>query len=139
MITTILDVVIAGLLLGGLYALIAMGLSLQYGVARVLNLAQGEFMMVGALLTWWLYTAFGINPLFCLLAVCPLTFIIGYILHRTLFNRLRSTAETDGAFEGSSMLASFGLLFILQNVALLIPEWGSTIKSYSYLAFPINI
>ncbi|HJX03038.1 MAG TPA: branched-chain amino acid ABC transporter permease [Dehalococcoidia bacterium] len=137
MITTILDVVIAGLLLGGLYALIAMGLSLQYGVARVLNLAQGEFMMVGALLTWWLYTAFGINPLFCLLAVCPLTFIIGYILHRTLFNRLRFTAETDGAFEGSSMLASFGLLFILQNLALLI--WGSMIKSYSYLAFPINI
>lgn len=137
MVTTFLDIGIAGLLLGGLYALIAMGLSLQYGVARVLNLAQGEFMMVGALLTWWLFSVFGINPLFCLVAVLPLTFIIGYLLHKTLFSRLRATAETDGAFEGSSMLASFGLLFILQNLALLI--WGSMIKSYSYLAFPINI
>jgi branched-chain amino acid transport system permease protein len=137
MITTFLDVLIAGLLLGGLYALIAMGLSLQYGVARVLNIAQGEFMMVGALLTWWLYSVFGINPLFCLVVVCPLTFVIGFILHRTLFNRLRATSETEGAFEGSSMLASFGLLFIIQNLALLI--WGSKIKTYSYLASAVNI
>ncbi len=51
MIVKILDVVIAGLLLGGLYALIAMGLSLQYGVARVLNIAHGEFIMLGAFAT----------------------------------------------------------------------------------------
>ena len=51
---TVLNVVIGGLLLGGLYALIAMGLSLQYGVARVLNIAHGEFIMLGALTTWLL-------------------------------------------------------------------------------------
>lgn len=137
MLIEVLDVLIAGLLLGGLYALIAMGLSLQYGVARVLNISQGEFMMVGALLTWWLYSAFHVNPLLCLVIVGPLTFIIGYILHRTLFDRLRISSATVGAFEGNSMLASFGLLFIIQNIALLI--WGSKIKSYSYLATSVNI
>ncbi len=137
MITTILDVLIAGLLLGGLYALVAMGLSLQYGVARVLNIAHGEFLMLGALLTWWLYATFGINPLACLAISGPLTFVIGYILHRTLFKRLKSASETQGAFEGGSMLASFGLMFIIQNVALII--WGSRIKSYSYLATTVNI
>ena len=52
MIVTILDVVISGLLLGGIYALIAVGLSLQYGVARVFNIAHGEFIMLGAFATW---------------------------------------------------------------------------------------
>ena len=76
MIVTILDIVIAGLLLGGLYALIAMGLSLQYGVARVLNISHGEFIMLGALTTWTLYTAFGINPLLCLVFCGPAAFIL---------------------------------------------------------------
>src|SRR4030042_964099 len=106
MLTTILDVLIAGLLLGGLYALIAMGLSLQYGVARVLNIAHGEFMMLGALITWWLFTMFGINPLACLAICGPLTFVIGFILHRTLYKRLRTSSATPGAFESNSMLAS---------------------------------
>lgn len=137
MITTILDVVIAGLLLGGLYALIAMGLSLQYGVARVLNIGHGEFMMVGAFLTWFLYTVFNINPLLSLVICGPLLFIIGFLLHRTMFRRLRASSATMGAYEGSSMLAAFGLLFIIQNIALII--WGSKISGYSYLASTVNI
>jgi branched-chain amino acid transport system permease protein len=136
MIVKILDVVIAGLLLGGIYALIAVGLSLQYGVARVLNIAHGEFIMLGAFITWWLYTIVGINPLVSLAICGPITFIIGYMLHRALFTRLRISSASPAAFEGNSMLACFGLLFIIQNVAILI--WGADIKGYSYLAFPIN-
>ena len=112
MIVTFLDIVIAGLLLGGLYALIAMGLSLQYGVARVLNIGHGEFIMLGALSTWSLFTIFGINPLLCLIFTGPLAFILGFILHRTLFKRLLATSVSPAIFEGNSMLASFGLLFI---------------------------
>ena len=137
MIVTILDVVIAGLLLGGLYALIAMGLSLQYGVARVLNISHGEFIMLGALTTWTLYTALGINPLLCLVVCGPLAFILGFILHRTLFKRLLATSASPDIFEGKSMLASFGLLFIIQNLALI--AWGSDTKGYSYLAFPVDL
>ena len=137
MILTILDVAIAGLLLGGIYALIAVGLSMQYGVARVLNIAHGEFMMLGAFITWSLFTVFGISPLASLAISGPAVFIVGFILYRTLFTRLRNMSSTPAAFEGSSMLACFGLLFIIQNIAILI--WGAGMKGYSYLAVPLNI
>jgi branched-chain amino acid transport system permease protein len=137
MLVTILDIVIGGLLLGGIYALIAMGLSLQYGVARVLNISHGEFIMVGAFATWMLYTVFGINPLLCLVIVGPIIFIIGFLLHRTLFRSLFQSAPSLGAFEGNSLLAAFGLLYIVQNIAII--AWGAVSRSYSYLATPVNI
>lgn len=137
MIVTILDIVIAGLLMGGIYALIAMGLSLQYGVARVLNVSHGEFIMVGAFITWSLYTVFGINPLVCLAIVGPVVFIIGFILHRTLFRSLLNSSASLPAFEGRSLLATFGLLFIIQNIALV--AWGAQIRGYDYLNIPVNL
>ncbi len=132
----ILDIVIAGLLMGGIYALIAVGLSLQFGVARVLNIAHGEFIMLGAFITWWVYTRVGINPLVSLVICGPILFIIGFVLYRTLFTRLRTSSPSPAAFEGNSMLACFGLLFIIQNMAILV--WGAEIKGYSYLALPVN-
>jgi branched-chain amino acid transport system permease protein len=132
----ILDIAIAGLLMGGIYALIAVGLSLQFGVAHVLNIAHGEFIMLGAFVTWWLYTQLGIDPLVSLAICGPIIFIIGFILYRTLFTRLRTSSASPAAFEGNSMLACFGLLFIIQNAAIL--TWGADIKGYSYLAVPVN-
>jgi branched-chain amino acid transport system permease protein len=136
-IVTILDVAIGGLLMGGIYALIAMGLSLQYGVARVLNIAHGEFIMLGAFTTWTLYTIFGINPLLTLVIVGPIIFIIGFLLHRTMFRSLLKSSASPAAFEASSMLATFGLLFIIQNIALI--GWGADIRGYSYLTDPVNL
>jgi branched-chain amino acid transport system permease protein len=137
MMLTILDVVVAGLLLGGIYALISVGLSLQYGVARVFNVAHGEFMMLGALTTWSLNQFFGLNPIFAMVVCGPLAFILGYILHRTLFKRLRRISPNIGAFEGSSMLAAFGLQFIIVNIANL--AWGTQTKSYTFMAYPVSI
>ena len=137
MIVTILDIVIAGLLMGGLYALIAMGLSLQYGVARVLNISHGEFIMLGGVITWTLYTTFHINPLLALVFVGPLTFLLGLFIHRTLFKRLLSASASPGIFESNSMLASFGLLYIIQNLALI--TWGPEIRGYTYLALPVDL
>lgn len=136
MIVEILDIVIAGLLLGGLYAIVAMGLSLQYGVARVLNISHGEFIMLGALGAWFLHTV-GVDPLVSLAICGPVTFLVGFLLYRTVFTRLRTSSASIGAYEGSSMLASFGLLFIIQNIALI--AWGSEIKGYTYLAFSVNV
>jgi len=136
-IVTFLDIAIGGLLLGGIYALIAMGLSLQYGVARVLNIAHGEFIMLGAFATFTLYTVVGINPLVCLAIVGPIIFIIGFLLQRTLFTSLRISAPNQGAFEASSLLAAFGLLFIIQNLALL--GWGADYRAYSYLNFGVDL
>jgi len=132
-----LDVTIAGLLLGGLYALIAMGMSLQYGVARVFNIAHGEFIMLGAMATWTLFTVFHISPLVSIAICGPIAFILGYILHRTMFKTLQSKSAHQGIFESNSMLASFGLMFVIQNIAFL--AWGPEIRTYSYLMDTVSI
>jgi len=116
------DIIITGLLLGGILALVSVGLSLQYGVGRVLNVAHGEFIMVGAFVTFWLAGS-GWNPLLTLVVTAPLVFIIGWFLHATLFRRLMRSAPSLDAFEGASMLAAFGLLYVVQNIARMI--WGS--------------
>jgi len=71
--------------------------------------------------------------LFC----APFFFAVGFVIHRIFYTPLRSSSESAAAFEGNSMLASFGLLFVVQNLALII--WGSPVKGYTYLAFPIHI
>lgn len=137
MLELILDIVVAGLLLGGIYALIAVGFSLQYGVARVLNIGHGEFIMIGAFVTWWLYTEVGVNPMLSLGLAGSGAMLIGYVLHRTLFRSLARKAESPGAFEGNSMLASFGMLFIIQNGLILI--WGADIHKYAFLDFAVSL
>jgi branched-chain amino acid transport system permease protein len=134
---TILDILIGGLLMGGIYALIAMGLSLQYGVARVLNISHGEFIMLGAFATWALNSVAGINPLISLVIVGPVVFFIGYLLHRTLFRSLLQSSMSPAAFEGSSLLATFGLLYIIQNIVIII--WGSSSVGYTFLTTPVNL
>ncbi len=137
MIVRFLDIAIGGLLTGGIFALIAVGFGLQYGVARVLNISHGEFIMLGAFCAWTLFTRVGLTPLISLCVCAPCFFFIGYVIYRILYNPLRHSSESAGAFEGNSMLASFGLMFVVQNVALLI--WGAPVKGYTYLAFPVNI
>lgn len=125
------DIVITGLLLGGILALVSVGLSLQYGVARVLNVAHGEFIMLGAFITFWLFGSADLNPLVSLVVTAPLIFVIGWFLHATLFRRLMDTAPSLDVFEGTSMLASFGLLYVVQNIARII--WGSQTHQVIFL------
>ncbi len=137
MIVKILDVVIAGLLMGGIYALIAVGLSLQYGVARVLNISHGEFIMLGAFATWILFSIVDINPLISLVICAPFLFLIGFFLHKTFFKSLLNSSPSMDIFESKSMLATFGILFIIQNIAIL--SWGADTKGYSYLNYGVSI
>ena len=134
---TAIWVVFSGLLNGGIYALVAMGLSLQYGVARVINISHGEFIMIGAFLTWTLYTALGINPLVSAAISGPLLLLIGFLLHRTLFTSLRARSPSPGAFEGNSLLVAFGLMFVIQNIALLV--WGGRPQAYYYLYYGVKL
>ncbi|MEJ2098798.1 MAG: branched-chain amino acid ABC transporter permease [Desulfobacterales bacterium] len=133
----ILDAIITGLIMGGIYSLIAMGLNLQYGVARVLNVSHGEFVMVGAFITFWAYKLLGINPLISLAICGPTLFIIGLFVYRTLFKYLRKSSQSMDVFEGRSMLASFGILYIIQNIALL--WWGPNVKAYTFLNYPVQL
>ncbi|NLN07249.1 MAG: branched-chain amino acid ABC transporter permease [Firmicutes bacterium] len=132
-----INVLVNGLLLGGIYAITAMGLSLQYGVARILNIAHGEFIMVGAFLTFVLHTKLGINPLFGLAVAGPVLFVVGYLIQRILFKTLKDRTPTPAAFEGSSMLMAFGILFVVQSIAIFI--WGTNVQGYSYLAYSVYL
>lgn len=131
-----LDIVIGGLLIGGIYSLASMGLSLQYGVGKVYNIAHGEFLMFGAFITYWLQSL-GANPLIAVLINGPMMFLIGFIIYRTVFTGIRVRSPNPGIFESNGMLAAFGLYFIVQNIAVLI--WGSTPYSYQYLNTAVGI
>jgi branched-chain amino acid transport system permease protein len=131
------DILGTGLITGGIYALVALGLNLQYGLMRVLNVAHGEFLMLGAYVTYSLHTGWGANPLLTLLVTGPAAFVAGLVLHRLLYARAVAQAEAREAIESRSLLLSFGLLFVLQNTALLV--WSADLQGYSYLATPLRV
>lgn len=130
-------IVINGLILGGIYALVAVGLNLQYGVGRVLNVSHGEFIMLGAFITYSLFVQLNISPLVSIMIISPVLFIIGYGVHQILFQYLRTTSISSDAFSGRSLLASFGLLFVVQNVILIV--WGPNLRQYTYLNDSVSI
>jgi branched-chain amino acid transport system permease protein len=132
----VLDAIVNGFIVGGTYALIAVGLNLQYGVVKVLNVAHGEFVMIGAFVTYWLFTLFGINPLLSLVISGPITFLIGILAYKILIPHLRKSSESMAVFEANSMLITFGLLYVLQNLASML--WGSNMRGYSFLNFTVK-
>jgi branched-chain amino acid transport system permease protein len=133
----LLDIVVGGLITGGIYALVALGLNLQYGLMRVLNVAHGEYLMLGAYLTYSLHVTVGLNPLLTLAVTGPLAFAAGLGLHRLLYARVLALSETPEALESRSLVVSFGALFALQNAALLI--WSADLKGYGYLSVPVRM
>jgi len=129
--------VASGLVLGGMYALIAMGLTLQYGVARIMNLAHGELMIAAAFAAFWLFTSAAVNPLAGLLLIVPAAFAISWTIYRLLLIPLVARAPNRDALEVDSILATFGMLFVIQGVMLAM--FGGAYYSYSFLALPVNI
>ncbi|WP_030442264.1 branched-chain amino acid ABC transporter permease [Actinoplanes subtropicus] len=106
------NAIVQGILLGGLYALFACGLSLMFGVMRIINLAHGDIAVLGAFLVWSLTTRFGMNPFWALVPALPVMLILGYVLHRTVLARsLRGGPLTP-------LLTTFGLAIVIQNALL---------------------
>ncbi|GIF20100.1 branched-chain amino acid transport system permease protein [Actinoplanes tereljensis] len=106
------NAVLQGVFLGGLYALFACGLSLIFGVMRIINLAHGDLAVLGAFLVWSLTTHLGAGPFVALAAALPVMLIVGYLLHRTILARsLRGGPLTP-------LLTTFGLAIVIQNALL---------------------
>lgn len=131
-----MDIILSGLLLGGTYALIAMGLTLQYGVARIMNLANGEVLVLGGLAAFWLYTTASISPLMTIFIVAPLAFAGNWLIYRLLLLPLVRRSKNQGQLEVDSILATFGMSFALVGVMVSIHGEYFT---YSYLADPFSI
>ena len=107
-----LNVIIQGVLVGGLYAMFAAGLALIFGVMRLVNIAHGDLIVLAAYLALVVIDALGINPLTAILIVAPVMAAIGYGLQRGLLNR------TLGDDLLPPLLVTFGLSIIIQNALL---------------------
>jgi branched-chain amino acid transport system permease protein len=106
--------ILQGILLGGVFALAGIGMSMIFGIVKLTNLAHGEFIILGAYISALFTKLFGLPPLLTIIIVAPLMFCLGYVLQVTLINRV------IGKGDEPPLLVTFGLSFILQNLMLLI-------------------
>jgi branched-chain amino acid transport system permease protein len=112
MLTLILQIVLSGVLLGGLYACMALGFSVIWGVTGLINLAHGALILVGAYITWWLHTTTGVDPFLTLPVAAAALFAAGWLLQRLLLERvIRSSLLM-------TLVLTFGLNMVLVNVLL---------------------
>jgi branched-chain amino acid transport system permease protein len=112
-ISTLVQVVVSALLLGGVYSIIAAGFNLIYGVMDVINNAQADMMMIAMYLCFWFFELYGVHPLLMLLLAVPLLFVIGMLTQRLIIDRLLGSPLFIQA------IATIGLGYVLQNLALL--------------------
>jgi branched-chain amino acid transport system permease protein len=119
--TQFVQTLILGLLVGGVYALLASGLTLIFGVMRVINIAHGAFLILAAFLTYSLWDALDLDPLASVVFTTPAMFAFGYVLYVTTVSRIR------GAHMSSSVLLTFAIALVVEGVMGLI--WGNTSHS----------
>jgi branched-chain amino acid transport system permease protein len=132
-----MEILITGILLGATYSLIAMGLTLQYGVARIMNLANGEMLVIGAYGAFWVVAQQQASPYVALLFVVPGAFVLNWLIYRILLRPLVRRAKSRGMLEVDSILATFGMSFAL--VGIMLMTFGGEFFAYSYLAEPFMI
>ncbi len=105
-----------GVLVGALYGLAAVGLSLVFGVTKFLNVAHGELLMFGGYASFWIFTLLGVDPLVTLVPTAVFLVVAGFALYKVLFGRM--VKLTEGVKIQNTLLVGFGLSLILQNMAL---------------------
>jgi len=111
---TLLQLLIGGVLQGGIYALGAFGLSIIFGVLRVLNVAHGDYLMLGGMVTYWLYTTWALPPFAALLVVFPLFFVGGLLVERWLIRPIAGMPHQE--FLVASILITLGISLAIEDV-----------------------
>ena len=126
----------AGLTVGSIYGLMCVGLALIFGVMRVINFAQGEFMMLGMYGAFYIFTTFGvqaalgsfIGPYVAALLAGPALFCVGYLIHKALIGRVSGTrAQIEGEGHYAQLILTLGISLIIQSVGLI--AFGSILVS----------
>lgn len=134
MLVTIAQTVINGLLIGGIYALVSIGVTLIFGVVKIVNFAQGEFVMIGMYISFFLAKSAGIDPLLSLLVTMPALFVIGVLIQHFLIRRVLGLGDMPQIF------LTFALSLLLLNLALLVftANYRTVETPYSYAAIHIG-
>lgn len=130
--------IVSGILVGGVYGLAALGLSLAFGVLKVLNIAHGELIMLGGYGAFFAFSLAGIDPYLSMLIIFPVLVIFGLVLHALLFTHIVRFDEEERV--KNSLLIGFGLVLILQTIALRLftADERSIITDYSLSAWSIG-
>jgi branched-chain amino acid transport system permease protein len=130
----LLQPIINGLLLGGLYAIIAVGMSTIFGIVKLVNLAHGDLIIMSSYMSLVLVTWLGVSPLVTLFMVVPVMFFVGFFVQSALLNRVLGKGMEP------PLLVAFGLSIILQNVLLLIftPDARSLMSNLAVKTIPIS-
>lgn len=125
------EILIRGLMLGSVYALVGMGLTLVWGVVGIVNIAHGEFVMLGAYFTFWAFSLLHLDPLLSVAFSIPVFFLAGMMIHKRITERLVKEQEL------SALILTFGMSILIWNLAQFF--WTNTYRSVSYLtgAFPL--
>lgn len=131
------ELLASGLITGGLYALVALGLNLQYGLMRIMNISHGEFLMLGAYATWAATVGWGWSPLLMMPVSFVLLGALGLVIHRLCFRRLAATSPNLDVFEARSLMIGFGLMFLVQNFASMV--WGGELRGYDFMTTPVVV
>lgn len=131
--TVFLQSVLSGILVGGVYALIGVGLTIIFGVMRVINFAHGDLLMLGMYATWLIFTKTGVDPYVALLATAPLLFLWGAFLQKVFINRVLN------ALPQNQILLTIGLGLVMSSGIMLIftSDYRILTTSYSSSSFDI--
>src|SRR6201984_1746 len=134
MLETVVQAVINGLLIGGIYALVSIGVTLIFGVVKIVNFAQGEFVMIGMYLSFYLSTQFGIDPIASLVVTMPVLFVVRVLVQHFLIRRVLGPNDMPQIF------LTFALSLLLLNLALLLftANYRTVHTFYSDEALHIN-
>lgn len=125
---------VLGILIGGVYALMASGLTLIFGVMNIINIAQGAFLILVAMLTWWLWRETGVDPILASVVTTPLMFGFGWVVYRLLISRIR------GQSPSMSVLLTFGFALFIEGVLNVVAgnKFKSATPSYFEESFRIG-
>jgi branched-chain amino acid transport system permease protein len=134
MTAVIAQALVNGLLIGGIYTLVSIGVTLIFGVVKIVNFAQGEFVMIGMYITYWLAAEAGIDPLLSLVISMPALFFIGVLLQHFFIRRVLGLTDLPQIF------LTFALSLLLINIALLLftADYRTLHTSYSDASFQIG-
>lgn len=121
-----MQVILVGILVGGLYGLVALGFALINGVMRFINIAQGSFIVLGGFICYWIVTLLHIDPYLAIPMVMAAMFIVGIILYRSLFSPLLKYPKAEMRLD-KSLLLTFGVVWMLDNLEILF--WTSNSRS----------
>ncbi|MEE2745681.1 MAG: branched-chain amino acid ABC transporter permease [Pseudomonadota bacterium] len=132
-----LQLIAAALITGILYALISLGLNLIYGTMRLLNVAHGDLVMIGAYVAFVAFSSLNIGPLISMFAAAIICGLLGWLSYKSVFQRLLSKSQILSRLEENSLLLFFGISVIIQNLAILI--FSADRRGYEFLSAVVEL